>query len=217
MDYIIYDLELNSKPFKSNLPNEIIEIGAVKLDSNLNEIDTFQAFIKPKYFKKLFPVVKRKTNITQEAINDAGNFKEVISNFRSWIGDNFILISWGHDDIHHLLTSCKGNKITTSWLKKNIDLQKQVSSIYQVPPGQRYSLENALNVLGIEVDEDLHRALADARYTAQIFQKTFDKLDLSVFNSIDSRKKVKTFPKLKSTKKVKVEVMSSDENKPKTI
>lgn len=60
MNYIIYDLELNSKPFKSKLPNEIIEIGAIKLDSDLKEIDTFQAFIKPHYFKKLFPVVKRK-------------------------------------------------------------------------------------------------------------------------------------------------------------
>jgi len=211
MNYIIYDLELNSKPFKSSLPNEIIEIGAVKLDDNLNEIDTFQAFIKPKYFKKLFPVVKKKTNITQENINEAGSFKEVISKFRTWIGNDFVLISWGHDDIHHLLTSCKDNKITTSWLKKNIDLQKQVLSIYQVPAGQRYSLETALNVLGIEVDENLHRALADARYTAQIFQKTFDKLDLSFFNPTDSRRKVKKFPKVMPAKKEKIELKLSDE------
>lgn len=211
MNYIIYDLELNSKPFKSKLPNEIIEIGAVKLDSNLNEIDTFQAFIKPKYFKKLFPVVKRKTKITQEDVNNAGNFKEVISNFRSWIGSDFILISWGHDDIHHLHTSCKINKITTSWLKKNIDLQKQVSSIFKVPTGQRYSLESALNILGIEVDENLHRALADARYTAQIFQKTFDMLDLNAFNPIESKKKIKPIPKVKSAKKVKMELKINDE------
>lgn len=197
MNYIIYDLELNSKPFKSNLPNEIIEIGAVKLDSDLNEIDTFQAFIKPRYFKKLFPVVKRKTKITQEDVNDAENFKDIISSFRNWIGDNFTLISWGHDDIHHLLMSCKSNRLTTSWLKKNVDLQKQVSSIYKVPAGQRYSLENALNVLEIEVGENLHRALADARYTAHIFIKTFDRLDLNVFNSIESKKKVSSIPKAK--------------------
>lgn len=209
MNYIIYDLELNSKPFKSNLPNEIIEIGAVKLDSALNEIDTFQAFIKPKYFKKLFPVVKRKTKIAQEDVNSAENFKDIISNFRSWIEDNFILISWGHDDIHHLHMSCKSNKLTTSWLKQNIDLQKQVSSLYEVPPGQRYSLENALNVLEIDVEENLHRALADARYTSLIFQKTFDRLDLSVFNSIESKKKT-NLPKVKSTKKIKVELKTTD-------
>lgn len=188
MNYIIYDLELNSKPFKSKLPNEIIEIGAVKLDSNLNEVDTFQAFIKPQYFKKLFPVVKRKAKITQDDVNNAQSFKDIISEFRKWIGDNFILISWGHDDIHHLLLNCKNNRITTSWLKKNVDLQKQVSSIFEVPAGQRYSLENAINVLEIEVGENLHRALADAKYTAQIFCKTFDKLDLKVFSSLESKK-----------------------------
>lgn len=188
MNYIIYDLELNSKPFKSKLPNEIIEIGAVKLDSDLKEVDTFQAFIKPQYFKKLFPVVKRKTNITQDDVNNAQSFKDIISEFRKWIGSNFILISWGHDDIHHLLLNCKNHRITTSWLKKNVDLQKQVSSIFEVPAGQRYSLENAINVLDIEVGENLHRALADAKYTAQIFCKTFDKLDLKVFSSLESKK-----------------------------
>jgi len=191
MNYIIYDLELNSKPFKSNLPNEIIEIGAVKLDKDLNEIDTFQAFIKPKYFKKLFSIVKRKTKITQEDINNAGYYKDIISNFRSWIGNDFLLISWGHDDIHHLFMSCKRNKLTTSWLKKNVDLQKQVSSIFEVPPGQRYSLENALNVLEIEVEEKLHRALVDAQYTSKIFQKTFDNLDLSLLSSVELKKNVK--------------------------
>lgn len=208
MNYIIYDLELNSKPFKSTLPNEIIEIGAVKLDSDLNEIDTFQAFIKPRYFKKLFPVVKRKTKISQEDVNNAENFKEIISSFRSWIGDDSILISWGHDDIHHLLMNCKSNRLTTSWLKKSVDLQKQVSSIFEVPIGQRYSLENAINVLEIEVSEDLHRALADARYTAQIFTKTFAKLDLTIFNSIELKKKSR--PKAKLVEKQKLEIKTTD-------
>ncbi len=32
--------------------NEIIEIGAVKLDENLKVIDTFKQLIKPKLYKK---------------------------------------------------------------------------------------------------------------------------------------------------------------------
>lgn len=54
MNYIVYDLELNSKPFKSSIPNEIIEIGAIKLNENLQEIGMFSSFIKPKYFKNFF-------------------------------------------------------------------------------------------------------------------------------------------------------------------
>jgi DNA polymerase III epsilon subunit-like protein len=54
MNYIVFDLELNSKPFKSRHPNEIIEIGAVKLNRNLEITGTFQSFVKPKVYKKAF-------------------------------------------------------------------------------------------------------------------------------------------------------------------
>ncbi|AUG57941.1 3'-5' exonuclease [Acetivibrio saccincola] len=184
MNYIIYDLELNSKPFKSNLPNEIIEIGAVKLDDNLNKIDKFQSFVKPKYFKKLFSLVKKKTQITQDDINNADNFKSVIRKFRQWIGSDFILISWGHDDIYNLTLNCRFNRIKTEWLKKNIDIQKQFSSIFNLPPGQRYSLENALKLMGIDIKDNFHRALTDAEYTSKIFKGVFDKLNLQTFNTI---------------------------------
>ncbi|TYQ13196.1 UNVERIFIED_CONTAM: inhibitor of KinA sporulation pathway (predicted exonuclease) [Acetivibrio alkalicellulosi] len=198
MHYIIFDLELNSKPFKNKLPNEIIEIGAIKLDVSLNEIGKFQSFIKPKYFKKLFSLVKRKTQISQEDINKAEFFKYVIKDFIDWIGTDSILISWGHDDIYNLCLNCKYNRVTTGWLKKNIDLQKQFSTIFQLPPGQRYSLENALKLTEIEIDDSFHRALADAQYTAQIFIKIFDKVNVELFEPI----KLKQNKQLKSNSKI---------------
>lgn len=199
MNYIVYDLELNSKPFKSSIPNEIIEVGAIKLDDNLQEIDTFSSFIKPKYFKKLFSVVKQKTKITQEHINGADNFRNVINQFIRWIGDDYILISWGHDDVHNLLLNCKYNRMRIDWLKRNIDIQKQFSSIYDLPSGQRYSLENALLLIGIEIDESLHRALNDAEYTAKVFASIFDRLDLEVFNTVQLKSKHKRNIKRLST------------------
>ncbi|HHV29903.1 3'-5' exonuclease [Acetivibrio mesophilus] len=191
MNYIVYDLELNSKPFKSSIPNEIIEVGAIKLNDNLQEIGVFSSFIKPKYFKKLFPVVKQKTKITQEDINNADNFRNIIKQFIGWIGDDYILISWGHDDVHNLMLNCKYNRIRTDWLKRNIDIQKQFSSIHELPPGQRYSLENALTLIGVEIGENLHRALNDAEYTAKIFTSIFDRLDLEVFNTVHIKNKHK--------------------------
>ena len=58
MDYVIVDFEWNQSPYgkgtgKKKLPFEIIEIGAVKLDENRNIIDTFDAVIQPKVYKKL--------------------------------------------------------------------------------------------------------------------------------------------------------------------
>ncbi|MFZ5987367.1 MAG: exonuclease domain-containing protein [Bacillota bacterium] len=204
MNYIVYDLELNSKPFKSSLPNEVIEIGAIKLDSSLNEAGTFQSFIKPKYFKKLFPVVKRKTQISQEDVDNADCFKDVITRFKQWIGDDYILISWGHDDIHHLSLNCKYNRMKIDWLKSNVDIQKQFSTIFDLPAGQRISLENALLLHGIQVEGELHRALIDAEYTARIFAVIFDKLNLKLFNSAKIKRKHKNNIKRLSKPKQKL-------------
>jgi 3'-5' exoribonuclease 1 len=199
MNYIVYDLELNSKPFKSVIPNEIIEIGAIKLDDNLRKTDTFCSFIKPKYFKKLFPLVKRKTKISQEDINKADCFKDVMSRFIKWAGSDYILISWGHDDVHHLSLNCRYHRMKTGWLKRNIDIQKQFSLIYNMPSGQRYSLENALSLMGLEVEEKLHRALNDAVYTARIFAMIFDKLNLTAFITVKIKHKYKKPKKLSGT------------------
>ena len=49
MNYIIMDLEWNNSYMKSaeKFINEIIEIGAVKLDEELNTVDNFSELIKP--------------------------------------------------------------------------------------------------------------------------------------------------------------------------
>jgi len=94
-----------------------------KAEWNLQEIGMFSSFIKPKYFKKLFSVVKQKTKITQEQINSADSFRNVIKQFIRWIGDDYLLISWGHDDVLNLILNCKFNRIKIDWLKRNIDIQ----------------------------------------------------------------------------------------------
>ena len=56
MEYIVVDFEWNQSSYgkgtgKKNLPFEIIEIGAVKLDEDRHIIDTFEAVIHPKFIK----------------------------------------------------------------------------------------------------------------------------------------------------------------------
>ena len=55
MNFIIFDLEWNNAynyKLKRGM-NEIIEIGAVKLDENLDVVDTFKQLIKPQLSRKL--------------------------------------------------------------------------------------------------------------------------------------------------------------------
>ena len=55
MNFIIFDLEWNNaySYAKKGFMNEIIEIGAVKLDENLKEIDRFREVVRPQVYKKL--------------------------------------------------------------------------------------------------------------------------------------------------------------------
>ena len=68
MKYIILDLEWNSaySVKESRFINEIIEIGAVKLDENLNEIGRYQQLVRSRLNKKLSSRTKNLTHITNE-------------------------------------------------------------------------------------------------------------------------------------------------------
>ena len=67
MEYIVFDLEfnqgfdrkLNKTVSDETCPFEIIQIGAVKLDSNLDMIDTFNTFVKPNIYKVIHPFIKK--------------------------------------------------------------------------------------------------------------------------------------------------------------
>ena len=59
MNYVVVDFEWNQACYgkgseNRKIPFEIIEIGAVKLDENLKEIDRFSRTIRPKVYKKLY-------------------------------------------------------------------------------------------------------------------------------------------------------------------
>ena len=58
MNYIVLDLEWNQCPTGKSgeirrLPFEIIEIGAVKLDENLQYVDSFREIVQPVVYRTL--------------------------------------------------------------------------------------------------------------------------------------------------------------------
>ena len=109
MNYIVLDFEFNQFfPFKKNTkegsnpacPFEIIQIGAVKLDSDLNQIDSFNVYIKPQIYKKLHPFVEKITGITVKTLETGTNFVSAYKDFIAFMGsDPCVLCTWGIDDI----------------------------------------------------------------------------------------------------------------------
>lgn len=180
MVYVILDLEWNNtygRKTKSFI-NEIIEIGAVMLDEDLQEVSRYSSLIRSQIGKKLRGSVKQLTHITNEDLDNGLPFTKALSQLRRWIGnrDN-VVITWGDGDIRVLIENCRylnGIEIVP-FLSNYADLQAYFHSIFNSPPSRQVGLSAAAQLLGIDEDEfSHHRALDDSLLTAEVFRKIFD-------------------------------------------
>ena len=181
MKYIITDLEWNGAFSKKahGYFNEIIDVGAVAFDENMREIGTFHRTINPVISKKLSTVVKELTHITQEELEEhGGTFDSVMTAFAQWIGDEAVILTWSNTDVLVLIENF-------TFFKKNpqlpfmtyyADIQPYCQRRMGVDTSQQMGLSRACELLGISAEEsELHRALDDAKLTAKVFEKLFDR------------------------------------------
>jgi len=180
LDYIILDIEFNGRKFASDLPMEVIEIGAVRLNSSLQQVDEFSSLIKPVYFSKLNAFIKKKTGIPQEDIDIADGFRKVIADFTEWLNrsESFLLVTWGGEDLKRIVLDTRMHNLDDAyWMgAPYFDLLKGYIRFKNVT--NDVSVEAALLDLEIPAEGSAHRALDDARMTAEVYRKIFDKLDL---------------------------------------
>lgn len=180
------DLEWNNSYMKSaqRFVNEIIEVGAVKLDENLNTVGTFSEIIKPVLSKKLRSRIKNLTNISNDDIKAGKPFSAVISEFEKWVGDDSVVLSWGDTDIRTLLTNvkCFLNKEDISFIRKYADLQRYCQCFINMENVQQAGLSYAAECLQIDAEKfPHHRALDDSLLSAECLKKTFNKEKLNEF------------------------------------
>lgn len=177
MQFIVLDLEWNNTYAKKakGYINEIIEIGAVKLDNELENVDTFSCIIRSQIGKKLRGSVKRLTHLTNDDINSGMPFTKAFSMLRKWIGnEETVIFTWGDGDVRVLLENFKylnGIKVIP-FLEKYCDLQRVFQRIHGSAKGQQTGLLNAAQML--EIDPEMyihHRALGDSMLTADILKK----------------------------------------------
>ena len=184
MNYIIFDLEWNNAYNHAlhKYLNEIIEIGAVKVDEKLNVIDTFKQLVTPTFTKKLSNRCKNITGITPEEIKENGiPFNDAFSDFERWCGntDN-VFMSWSNSDLFVLSNTylLNNNNCNIPFIKKYCDVQKYCMAFVHREgenSNNQIGLSNCAQLMDIEVDtEKLHRALADCYVALECFKKVFD-------------------------------------------
>ncbi len=179
MQFIVMDLEWNNTYAKkaNGYINEIIEIGAVKLDGDLETVDTFSCIIRSQIGKKLRGTVKRLTHLTNADISAGMPFTKAFSVFRKWIGnEDTVILTWGDGDIRVLLDNFKylnGIKVIP-FLRRYCDLQKSFQKYCKSGKGQQTGLLAAAEIVGIDPEMFIHhRALGDSMLTAEILKKLY--------------------------------------------
>ena len=194
MKYIMLDLEWNQayaqkaiavqKRLSARLRGEVIQIGAVMLDEEMNFCGSYSVLVKPKYFCKIHRHVMLLTGITQEMMDSGTPLESAIVKFREWCGDDFAFFTWGPDDIPMLKENLAVCDVNSEWLDSFFDLQPIFNAQTDGQKQQR-SLEYAMEHFGIEQTLPSHDALNDAYFTALVAQKLDLKKGMAQYHSAD--------------------------------
>ena len=178
--YIVVDLEMCnviSNEAKKAFPysSEIIQIGAVLLDENLDIASEFSEYVKPK-FGQLTKIIKRLTGITEQDLADALPIEEVLTHFLDWMPEgDVIAISWSMTDkfqfkkeleLKNIEYGERFQKILETW----VDCQPQFTEKMHME-NKNYSLKEALVATDIWSEGRLHNGLVDAKNTALLYAK----------------------------------------------
>lgn len=172
---IVLDLEWNQpldaggairEPFFFD--SEIIEIGALKLNEQLEVVDEFKTFIRPVFYPVMNGDVVRLTKIRPQELEGAPDFPAAYRAFRDWCGEECCLCAWGTDDIPVLLDNLIMHGLETEDFPC-YDLQRIFG--HEILREERQcSLERAMELLGIRPDR-AHDALNDARNTVRVMER----------------------------------------------
>lgn len=192
MNYVIFDLEWNQssdrEQVNKELTFEIIEIGAIKLNSEFKEIGRFHEVVAPKIYRELHWATKDLIMLTMDELKKGRGFEEVGREFLEWCqkDGNYIFCSWGAMDLVELQRNCRFYKFDYSFPMPFFfyDIQKLYSKCF-LDGKKSISLEAAVNERNIEKNIPFHSAFADAWYTSLVF-KTLDFESVKMYTSIDN-------------------------------
>lgn len=200
MDYIVFDLEWNQsntgkEEEAEKLPFEIIEIGAVKLNSERKEVSRYHQLIKPKVYHEMHQITQKLIHLQMDELENGISFPKAAAEFLDWCGKDYIFCSWGPLDLLELQRNMKyyGMKSLSDRPVAFYDVQKFFSIAYEDRKSRR-SLEYAIDFLNIEKDSPFHRAISDAYYAAKVLlsihdERVFSNLSYDTFILPESKEK----------------------------
>ncbi|ORZ06289.1 ribonuclease H-like domain-containing protein, partial [Lobosporangium transversale] len=181
--YLCFDVEATCEEgFSFEFPNEVIEFPVVLLDGLTFEIvDEFHSYVQPIHRPILSDFCKELTGISQETIDEAPTFVEVLALFEAWLTKHKIILD---EDSLEFAISCNDNGpfdirdfIAKQCLHSQIprpsyftrpylDIRTRFRDFFDLI--QWCNLEGMLTFLGLEFQGRQHSGICDARMVGLI-------------------------------------------------
>ena len=163
--YVVFDIETTGF---SSVKDRIIEIGAVKVQSG-SIVDTYSTFVNPQ-----IPIpfeITNLTGITDDMVMHAPGIDVILPQFLEFVGDAALVAHNASFDVGFIEQNCNSLGIS----KKFTYLDTVALARVLLPTLAKYKLNIVAKALNITL-ENHHRAVDDAKATAEIFVKFIDML-----------------------------------------
>lgn len=177
--YVVFDLETTGFSSKND---KIIEIGAVKI-KNGAIIDTFSEFVNPR--RPIPYKITELTGINDQMVKEAKSIGDVLPRFIDFIDQCVIVAHNAPFDVGFIRKNCRDINLEL----KNTIVDTVPLCRFLYPELKSVKLNLVAKYLGISL-ESHHRAVDDAKATADILLECFKKIkeELELYNLHDLNK-----------------------------
>ena len=188
MNYVVLDMEWDGAYHKlhKRFVNQILQIGAVKLDEKFNIIDIFDVTVKSSISNRVSRRFAELTGITREIMLEGISLSEAVNRYNNWLGDDVVTITWSNSDLYTIAENEKfmleGEKFR---IDKYLDLQVFIQGELRLLGHEcksQIALSAAAELLGITTENyDLHNAKDDSLICAAMLKKHYSE---AAFNNL---------------------------------
>ena len=172
--YVVFDLETTGF---SSAKDKIIEIGAVKVE-NGEITDKYSTFVNPK-----IPIpfrITQLTSITDEMVMESPEIETILPQFLKFVGDAVLVAHNASFDVSFIEENCRQQGIEPNFTSVDtVGLARVL-----LPTLSKFKLNVVAKALNIS-QEHHHRAVDDARVTAEIYVKFIQMLEERGIETLD--------------------------------
>ncbi len=160
MAYTVLDFETTGLDY---LTEQVIEIGAIKVDKDFNEIGRFHTMVKLTEGKKLKPFITELTGITEKDTQTGLSEVTALNMLKDFIGNTIVVAQHAPFDLSFLAKAMEPEMFLDT---------RSISRI--INPNAKAGLKDLCERYGVELEH--HRSISDAEATVKVLQIMLDEI-----------------------------------------